>query len=152
MAFCEDCGVEIGFFSRKRLQRADGRVAVVCKACAERVVQSRLVARADEPLPTAEPAGVSPIASKPVESSVAAPSTYVVGGDPELLFQFLVEQFRRETGIDISTDAAAVQRLRVAATRAADELTTSEDVDVNLPFLSADSSGPKHLWIKVRAR
>jgi molecular chaperone DnaK len=62
-----------------------------------------------------------------------------------VLTQYLIEQFRRETGIDISSDRMAVQRVREAAEKAKIELSTLLTTEVNIPFLASDANGPKHL-------
>ncbi|MFN3621481.1 MAG: molecular chaperone DnaK [Nitrososphaerales archaeon] len=62
-----------------------------------------------------------------------------------VLTQHLIDQFRRETGIDISNDRVAVQRVREAAEKAKIELSTLLTTEVNIPFLASDASGPKHL-------
>jgi len=62
-----------------------------------------------------------------------------------VLTQYLIEQFRRETGIDISNDRMAVQRVREAAEKAKIELSTLLTTEVNIPFLASDANGPKHL-------
>lgn len=64
----------------------------------------------------------------------------------------LVQQFQAETGIDVTTDAAAIQRVGEAAQKAVRELETERTTTVNLPFLSADASGPKHLEVEIARR
>merc|ERR1712212_1021847 len=64
--------------------------------------------------------------------------------DNELL-SFLVKEFQREQGIDLSKDAMALQRVREAAEKAKVELSSSAQTDVNLPYLTMDASGPKHM-------
>ncbi|MEM3018155.1 MAG: molecular chaperone DnaK [Candidatus Bathyarchaeia archaeon] len=61
------------------------------------------------------------------------------------IVRYLIEEFRRDTGIDLSNDKVALQRLREAAEKAKIELSTTLTSDVNLPFITVDSSGPKHL-------
>ena len=72
-----------------------------------------------------------------------------LGGDDfdEAVIHFLAGEFRREHGIDLRKDPMALQRLKEAAERAKCELSTSTTTDVNLPFITADASGPKHLSI-----
>ena len=74
-----------------------------------------------------------------------------LGGDnvDEILIQHLVDTFKSETGIDIASDPMAMQRLREAAEKAKIELSTAQSTDVNLPFLTADQSGPKHLNLAI---
>jgi len=78
-----------------------------------------------------------------------------LGGDnfDQVVIDWLVEEFRKETGIDLSQDAMALQRLKDAAERAKCELSSSLETEINLPFITADQSGPKHLVKKLtRAR
>jgi molecular chaperone DnaK len=74
-----------------------------------------------------------------------------LGGDniDEKLIEYLVEEFKKETGIDISGDSMAAQRLREAAEKAKKELSSTTQTEVNLPFLSADVTGPKHLVVNI---
>ncbi len=72
--------------------------------------------------------------------------TYLGGEDfDELVVNFLADEFAQANGIDIREDAMALQRLKEASERAKQELSSSEETDVNLPFIAADDSGPKHL-------
>merc|ERR1711934_1105084 len=68
--------------------------------------------------------------------------------DNELL-SFLVKEFRKEQGIDLTKDAMALQRVREAAEKAKVELSSSAQTDVNLPYLTMDASGPKHMNLKL---
>ena len=68
--------------------------------------------------------------------------------DNELL-SFLVKEFQREQGIDLSKDAMALQRVREAAEKAKVELSSSAQTDVNLPYLTMDATGPKHMNLKL---
>ncbi|MFQ6050324.1 MAG: molecular chaperone DnaK [Candidatus Hydrothermarchaeota archaeon] len=70
-----------------------------------------------------------------------------LGGDDwdQKIIDFLVEEFKKETGIDLSKDKAAMQRLKDAAEKAKIELSTLTTTTINLPFITADSTGPKHL-------
>jgi molecular chaperone DnaK len=69
------------------------------------------------------------------------------------LVEFIANEFRKDTGIDLMTDATATQRIKEAAEKAKIELSTTMETEINLPFISADASGPKHLAIKLgRAR
>lgn len=74
-----------------------------------------------------------------------------LGGDnvDEVLIKHLVETFKSESGIDVSSDPMAMQRLREAAEKAKIELSTAQSTDVNLPFLTADQTGPKHLNLSL---
>lgn len=70
-----------------------------------------------------------------------------LGGDDfdRVIIDYLVEEFKNENGIDISKDAMALQRLREGAEKAKVELSSSSQTEINLPYLSADATGPKHL-------
>ena len=71
--------------------------------------------------------------------------THLGGEDfDNILVEFLVDEFKKESGIDIRKDAAAMQRIKDEAEKAKKELSSSTSTDINLPFLSADSEGPKH--------
>jgi molecular chaperone DnaK len=71
--------------------------------------------------------------------------THLGGDDFDLLIMnFLVDEFKREQGIDLKEDKAAVQRLKEAAEKAKIELSTTNESEINLPFITADASGPKH--------
>lgn len=61
------------------------------------------------------------------------------------LIDWIVDEFRRKQGIDLSKDTMALQRVKQAAEKARVELSSKMSVDINLPFITADSSGPKHL-------
>lgn len=65
------------------------------------------------------------------------------------LIEYIVEQFRKETGIDLRNDKMAMQRIREAAEKAKIELSSVLETDINLPFITADASGPKHLTMKI---
>lgn len=70
-----------------------------------------------------------------------------LGGDDfdRVIIDYLVEEFKNESGIDISKDPMAIQRLREGAEKAKVELSSSSQTEINLPYLSADATGPKHL-------
>ena len=74
-----------------------------------------------------------------------------LGGDDfdQRIMGFLADEFLREQGIDLRQDRMALQRLKEAAEKAKCELSTALETDVNLPFITADASGPKHLLIKL---
>ena len=65
------------------------------------------------------------------------------------LINYLVEEFKKEQGMDLTTDPLAMQRLKEAAEKAKCELSSAQQTDVNLPYITADASGPKHMNIKV---
>ncbi len=78
-----------------------------------------------------------------------------LGGDniDQRLIDWIVDEFRKEHGIDLSKDQMALQRLKEAAEKAKIELSTLLETEINLPFITADASGPKHLVMKLtRAR
>ncbi|HSX06382.1 MAG TPA: molecular chaperone DnaK [Candidatus Saccharimonadia bacterium] len=76
--------------------------------------------------------------------------THLGGADfDRVLVNHFVDEFKKESGIDISEDKAAMQRLRDEAEKAKIELSTAQEVDVNLPFLTADAEGPKHFEYKL---
>ncbi|MBR3138672.1 molecular chaperone DnaK [Candidatus Saccharibacteria bacterium] len=71
--------------------------------------------------------------------------THLGGEDfDNVIVNFLVDEFKKESGIDIKSDAAAMQRVKDEAEKAKKELSSSTSTDINLPFLSADADGPKH--------
>jgi molecular chaperone DnaK len=76
--------------------------------------------------------------------------THLGGEDFDLrLIDYLADEFKKDQGIDLRSDKMALQRLKEAAEKAKMELSTSMETDVNLPFITADASGPKHLNIKL---
>jgi molecular chaperone DnaK len=76
--------------------------------------------------------------------------THLGGADfDRVLVNYFVDEFKKDQGIDISDDKAAMQRLRDEAEKAKIELSSSQEVDVNLPFLTADADGPKHFEHKL---
>jgi molecular chaperone DnaK len=74
-----------------------------------------------------------------------------LGGDniDQRVIEWIVSEFKREQGIDLSKDKMALQRLKEAAERAKIELSTTLETEINLPFVTADASGPKHLALKL---
>jgi molecular chaperone DnaK len=76
--------------------------------------------------------------------------TFLGGEDFDLvLVDYLADEFKKEQGIDLRKDTMALQRLKEAAEKAKHELSSSVETDVNLPFITADASGPKHLNVKI---
>jgi len=76
--------------------------------------------------------------------------THLGGEDFDIhLVRHLVGQFKKETGIDLTNDRMAIQRIREAAEKAKIELSSSLQTDINLPFITADASGPKHINTKI---
>ncbi len=74
-----------------------------------------------------------------------------LGGDDfdNRLIDYIVTEFKNENGIDLKSDIMALQRLKEAAENAKKELSTANETEINLPFITADASGPKHLVMKV---
>ncbi|EDY87610.1 chaperone protein DnaK [gamma proteobacterium HTCC5015] len=76
--------------------------------------------------------------------------TFLGGEDFDMrLIDYLVDEFKKDQGVDLKGDALAMQRLKEAAEKAKIELSSAQQTDVNLPYITADASGPKHLNIKV---
>ncbi|NNG07458.1 MAG: molecular chaperone DnaK, partial [Desulfobacteraceae bacterium] len=77
-------------------------------------------------------------------------NTHLGGEDFDLrIVEYLADEFKKDQGIDLRNDKMALQRLKEAAEKAKMELSSSQETDINLPFITADSSGPKHLNIKL---
>lgn len=75
--------------------------------------------------------------------------TFLGGEDfDQRLIDYLVEEFKKESGMDLGSDALALQRLKEAAEKAKIELSSAQQTDINLPYITADASGPKHLNLK----
>lgn len=76
--------------------------------------------------------------------------TFLGGEDFDLrLIDYLADEFKKESGVDLHNDPLALQRLKEAAEKAKIELSSAQQTDVNLPYITADASGPKHLNIRV---
>jgi molecular chaperone DnaK len=76
--------------------------------------------------------------------------TFLGGEDfDQRIMDFLVDEFKKDQGIDLSKDMLALQRLKDAAEKAKIELSSSAQTDVNLPYITADSTGPKHMNVKI---
>jgi molecular chaperone DnaK len=76
--------------------------------------------------------------------------TFLGGEDFDLrLIDYLADEYKKEQGIDLHSDPLALQRLKEAAEKAKIELSSSQQTDVNLPYITADASGPKHLNVKI---
>ncbi|MBQ3060271.1 MAG: molecular chaperone DnaK [Desulfovibrio sp.] len=85
-----------------------------------------------------------------VEVRATNGDTFLGGEDfDQRVINFLVEEFKKENGIDLSKDSMALQRLKEAAEKAKKDLSTSMEAEVNLPFITADQNGPKHMLIKI---
>ena len=85
-----------------------------------------------------------------VEVKATSGDTHL-GGDnlDQRIIDWLVTEFRKDSGIDLSKDSMALQRLKEAAEKAKMELSSTNETDINLPFVTADASGPKHLNMKL---
>lgn len=76
--------------------------------------------------------------------------TFLGGEDFDIrMIDYLVDEFKKESGMDLKGDPLAMQRLKEAAEKAKIELSSAQQTDVNLPYITADASGPKHLTVKV---
>ena len=76
--------------------------------------------------------------------------TFLGGEDfDQRIMDFLVEEFKKDQGIDLSKDPLALQRLKDAAEKAKIELSSSQQTDINLPYVTADASGPKHMEVRL---
>jgi len=85
-----------------------------------------------------------------VEVRATNGDTFLGGEDfDQRVIDYLTTEFKKESGIDLSQDRMALQRLKEAGEKAKKELSTSMETEVNLPFITADQSGPKHLMIKL---
>ena len=75
----------------------------------------------------------------------------LLGGEDfdQVVMDYLVQEFKKDQGVDLSKDKMALQRLKEAAEKAKCELSTSAETDINLPFITADQAGPKHLNLKL---
>ena len=85
-----------------------------------------------------------------VEVKATAGDTHLGGDDIDnRIVDWLIAEFKKDQGIDVSKDRMALQRLKEAAEKAKIELSQMQETDINLPFLTADASGPKHLQLKL---
>jgi molecular chaperone DnaK len=85
-----------------------------------------------------------------VEVKATAGDTHLGGDDIDnRIVEWLAAEFKKDQGIDVSKDRMAIQRLKEAAEKAKIELSQVQETDINLPFLTADASGPKHLQLKL---
>ena len=76
--------------------------------------------------------------------------TFLGGEDFDIaIIDYLVEEFKKDQGVDLKADPAALQRLKEAAEKAKIELSSNQQTEINLPYVTADSSGPKHLLYKI---
>ena len=74
-----------------------------------------------------------------------------LGGDDfdQRIIQWLIDEFKKDSGVDLKNDRMALQRLKETAEKAKIDLSTTQETDINLPFITADASGPKHLNVKL---
>jgi len=85
-----------------------------------------------------------------VEVRATNGDTFLGGEDfDHRVIEYLVDEFKKENGIDLSKDRMALQRLKEAAEKAKHELSSSMETEVNLPFITADQNGPKHMMVKI---
>ena len=85
-----------------------------------------------------------------IEVKATGGDTHLGGEDfDQTIMTWLVEQYQKDEGIDLSKDPLALQRLKEAAEKAKIELSSSQETEVNLPFITSDTSGPKHLYMKL---
>jgi molecular chaperone DnaK len=76
--------------------------------------------------------------------------TFLGGEDfDQRIIEYVVDEFRKEAGVDLKNDVLALQRLKEAAEKAKIELSSSQQTEINLPYITADKSGPKHLSLKI---
>ena len=90
------------------------------------------------------------VSSDTVEVKATGGDTHLGGDDfDQKIIEWLVDNFKKDQGIDLSKDALAVQRLKDAGEKAKIELSSSLETEINLPFITSDSSGPRHLYYKL---
>lgn len=90
------------------------------------------------------------VGDKVVEVKATNGDTHLGGDDVDhVIIDWLVSEFKKDQGIDVSKDKMVMQRLKEAAEKAKIELSSVSETDINLPFLTADASGPKHLNVKL---
>ena len=90
------------------------------------------------------------VGDKVVEVVSTNGDTHLGGDDIDnTVMEWLITEFKKDSGIDVSSDKMVLQRLKEAAEKAKIELSTTQETEINLPFLTADASGPKHLVIKL---
>lgn len=90
------------------------------------------------------------VSADTVEVKATGGDTHLGGDDfDQKIISYLVGEFKKQEGIDLSNDSLALQRLKEAAERAKHELSTTMESEINLPFITSDSSGPKHFVMKL---
>ena len=76
--------------------------------------------------------------------------TFLGGEDfDQRIIDYIIDEFKKESGVDLSKDVLALQRLKEAAEKAKIELSSAQQTEINLPYITADASGPKHLNLKI---
>ncbi len=90
------------------------------------------------------------VSADTVEVKATGGDTHLGGDDfDQKIISYLVNEFKKQEGIDLSNDSLALQRLKEAAERSKHELSTTMESEINLPFITSDSSGPKHFVMKL---
>jgi len=90
------------------------------------------------------------ISEDTVEVKATGGDTHLGGDDiDQRIINWLVEEFKKDNGIDLSKDELALQRLKEGAEKAKMELSTAMETEINLPFITSDANGPKHLYYKL---
>jgi molecular chaperone DnaK len=90
------------------------------------------------------------VADDTVEVKATNGDTHLGGDDfDQIIIHWIIDEFKKESGIDLSKDQLALQRLKEAAEKAKHELSTATETEVNQPFITSDASGPKHLVLKL---
>ncbi len=90
------------------------------------------------------------IAGETIEVKATDGDTHLGGDDfDQKIIRWIVDEYKKESGIDISKDTLARQRLKEAAERAKHELSTTLETEINIPFITSDASGPRHLLMKL---
>ncbi|MBI3420474.1 MAG: molecular chaperone DnaK [Candidatus Sungbacteria bacterium] len=90
------------------------------------------------------------IAGETIEVKATDGDTHLGGDDfDQKIIRWIIDEYRKESGIDVSKDTLARQRLREAAERAKHELSTTLETEINIPFITSDASGPRHLLMKL---
>jgi len=85
-----------------------------------------------------------------IEVKSTSGDTYLGGDDiDQQIIDYIIEEFKKEQGIDLRNDKMALQRLKEAAEKAKIELSSMQETEINLPYITADASGPKHLTMKL---
>lgn len=90
------------------------------------------------------------VATDTIEVKAVGGDTHLGGDDfDQRIIGWIVDEYKRDQGIDLSRDTLALQRLKEAAERAKHELSTTTETEINLPFITSDASGPKHMLMRI---